>query len=277
MTSSPEETALGLLGQTVTRYPQQYDPKHLHRILRAPKRSTLSYLPPYPFDGVDPWNAYELSWLSPSGKPEIAVISLEIPCHSPYLIESKSLKLYLNSFNQTQFESMGVVMDHIKQDISDATQATIALNVFDIEQARPCHKLPGNCLDKQNISCTDYQPIPECLATTSANIHHETVYSHLFRSNCPVTGQPDWATVWIDYSGAALCHDHLLKYLISYRNHNDLHEHCVERIFCDLLQYAEVETLSVMAYFTRRGGIDINPYRSNVTPRPTQHHRLYRQ
>ena len=229
-----------------------------------------------PFTGFDIWNAYELSWLSSNGKPEIACAQFHFPCESPQLIESKSFKLYLNSFNNTKFASQDVstILIH---DLSEAAGMPVEVKLIslnDVPQKIASH-FTGLSLDKLDITCDTYEPLPSYLITEE-NIITETLCSDLLRSNCPVTGQPDWGSIQITYTGEKINHEGLLKYIISYRKHTEFHEHCVEKMFVDIMQYCNPEKLLIYARFTRRGGLDINPYRANY-PIHIDDIRLWRQ
>jgi 7-cyano-7-deazaguanine reductase len=253
-----------LLGKK-TDYPQQYHPEILFRVPRATNRESLNIATNQPFVGVDVWNAYELSWLSAKGKPQVAVARFTIPANSPYLVESKSFKLYLNSLNQHRFESQQEVADTLVKDISQAAGAQVELELFSASDASilPNTQLPGVCLDDLDIEISDFKLSPEQLQLSSQEGVTETIHSHLLKSNCAITDQPDWASVVIEYSGKQISHESLLRYLLSFRMHSEFHEHCVERIYMDIQQFCQPETLSVLAMYTRRGGLDINPFRSS--------------
>ncbi len=250
------------LGKTVG-HSETYDPSHLFPVPRQEARNALGIVSALPFQGVDIWNAYELSWLTPKGKPCVAMGEISFPCESESIVESKSLKLYLNSFNQTRFDSPEIVARTMQDDLSAVAGAPVAVHLlmpeeFDRMQIQAPH---GQCLDSLDIGMDTYQREPGYLTTRTVKVE-ETLYSHLLRTNCPVTGQPDWATVTIDYSGKAIDHESLLRYLVSFRQHTGFHENCVERIFMDILNLCQPDRLSVNARFTRRGGLDINPQRS---------------
>ena len=256
------------LGQQ-TEYVSEYAPQLLFPIARAESRKHLLITDVLPFYGVDIWTGYELSWLNLSGKPQVAVAEFRIPCDSKYIIESKSFKLYLNSFNQTRFASEKDVLVVIERDLSAIANATVEVQLFPIAHGHPSgHYLEFIAqptaieLDKLDVSIDTYHPSPELLMTGSA-VAEEVLVSHLLKTNCPVTGQPDWASVFIAYKGNQILHDNLLRYIISFREHQDFHEHCVERIFCDILRECKPQSLSVYARYTRRGGLDINPFRSS--------------
>lgn len=253
------------LGQ-VTEYPQSYAPEVLFPVPRADNRATLGHSV-WPWFGFDLWYAYELSWLNRSGLPQVALAAIEVPAHSTHIVESKSLKLYLNSLNMTQFGQANDVAAMLSQDLSRAAGAPVqvTLHPADDPQMTATGSLPDGaavCLDRQDIVITQYTVQSDLLQTVPDKSAEETLYSQLLRSNCPVTGQPDWGSVVIDYAGPALDHAALLRYIVSYRNHTGFHEHCVERIFTDLLALGEFARLSVRAHYLRRGGLDINPCRS---------------
>jgi 7-cyano-7-deazaguanine reductase len=252
------------LGQT-TSYKNQYDPKLLYPVARDRQRQNLAIGDALPFAGVDIWNGYEFSWLDNQGKPQVALLTMTNPCTSPNIIESKSLKLYLNSFNLSRFASSKEVLAHLLQDLSQAAGApvNVTLQPLPTTEQAAFAQLPGDCLDDLPITVTEYQVTPRLLQTDTTVTTSETLHTHLFKSNCLMTGQPDWASVLIRYQGPQIIHAGLLQYLISYREHAEFHEHCVERIFMDILRQCQPSQLTVYARFTRRGGLDINPFRSN--------------
>ncbi|WP_295005827.1 NADPH-dependent 7-cyano-7-deazaguanine reductase QueF [uncultured Dechloromonas sp.] len=248
-----------------TEYQSRYAPELLFPIPRQLKRSEIGIDDSaLPFVGEDLWNAYELSWLNARGKPVVAVGTFRVPADSPNLIESKSFKLYLNSFNQSSFESAESVAQTMTRDLSAAAGRPIAVALQPLASAPTAAiGIPaGIALDDLDIACDRYQPAPELLTTQAGAILEETLYSHLLKSNCLVTGQPDWAMVVIRYRGRPIERAGLLRYIVSFRNHNEFHEQCVERIFTDLLARCRPEALAVHARYTRRGGLDINPFRS---------------
>jgi len=264
-----------LLGKP-TAYADQYDASLLFPILRLGKRIEIGVTGTPPFFGADMWTAFEVSWLNPRGKPQVAIAHIVVPCDSPSIIESKSLKLYLNSFNQTMFVDADEVAKTIKRDLTAAAwyegtskqvlQGSVSVRLITPSQfdAEPIHELDGLNLDRLDIDCTRYTPTPDLLTTTKGESPvTEVLTSNLLKSNCLVTGQPDWATVQIGYSGQAINQEGLLQYLVSYRNHNEFHEQCVERIFMDIWLRCKPLRLSVYARYTRRGGLDINPYRTS--------------
>jgi 7-cyano-7-deazaguanine reductase len=250
-----------------TAYRDEYDPGLLCPFPRAPKRTELGLGEVLPFGGFDLWNAYELSWLAPGGMPVVAMAEFRFPCTSPFLIESKSLKLYLNSFNQTRFAGFAAVAAVLEHDLASASgaPASIVLQPLGAFGGSVLADLPGRCLDDLDVAIDRYDYAPELLAgdATAGKIVEETLHSHLLKSNCLVTRQPDWASVLIRYRGPRIDPAALLRYLISYRRHSEFHEQCVERIFVDLLRHCQLERLTVYARYTRRGGLDINPFRSN--------------
>lgn len=251
------------LGQK-TVYISSYDPGLLFPIARSESRRALGLLNQLPFHGSDFWTGYELSWLNTKGKPQVAVAEFVIPCNSPNIIESKSFKLYLNSFNQSQFADFAAVHECLVRDLSAAAGAPIEVRLHNLQDSRMLIDLTfdGVCLDDLDIEVSCYHPDAMLLVADSTQKKTEKLYSHLLKSNCPVTGQPDWASIFIEYSGGSINHEQLLRYLISFREHQDFHEHCVERIFTDIMANCQPESLSVYARYTRRGGLDINPFRA---------------
>lgn len=249
-----------------TAYRADYAPELLYPVPRQFKRDELGLVAgQLPFVGEDLWNAYELSWLNPKGKPVVALGTFRVPADSPCLIESKSFKLYLNSLNQTVFADVAEVEATLVRDLSAAAGAPIAAKIEPLD-GRPQAVVAypdGVLLDTLDVECTDYAPAPERLLTVDGKIVEETLYSHLLKSNCLVTGQPDWAMVVVRYRGRPIDRAGLLRYIVSFRNHNEFHEQCVERIFCDLTRRCAPEALAVHARYTRRGGLDINPFRSS--------------
>ena len=235
-------------------------------IPRAPKWAELGLTAEtLPYRGVDLWNCYELSWLLPSGKPVVAIGEFEIPADSPSIIESKSFKLYLNSLNQSVFESREALAEVMSSDLSAAAgkPVKVRLRTLDEVAAEGVATLPGRCVDDLDVTIEHYDhPQPGLLACDAGHMVEESLHSHLLKSNCPVTGQPDWGSVVVEYRGAALQAESLLAYLVSFRQHADFHEQCVERIFLDLQRLLQPEKLTVYARYVRRGGLDINPYRS---------------
>ncbi|MEQ9363784.1 MAG: NADPH-dependent 7-cyano-7-deazaguanine reductase QueF [Leptospirales bacterium] len=315
---SSRSTGEAPLGKA-TDYPTAYDPGLLFSIPRKESRATLGLSPgdhnnvgdnpsarddreirPLPFHGADLWNAYEVSWLGPTGKPEIRAAQLRVPCESQSIVESKSLKLYLNSLNQHRFDSPEAARATIEKDLSRAAGAAVATRFFTPTelsakafptQASRLAPRAARCLDDLELAVSRYGREPSLLRTTpnesdprdpegrtdgdgphTQNTSDDaailSVYTDLFKSNCPVTGQPDWASVFVEYAGAPIDDAGLLAYLISYRNEQDFHEHCVEQIFVDIQERCDPKRLTVCACFLRRGGLDINPFRSNFQEAP---------
>ncbi|WP_374510207.1 NADPH-dependent 7-cyano-7-deazaguanine reductase QueF [Niveibacterium sp.] len=258
--NAPEASPLG----KAVAYCDHYAPELLFPIPRSGKRAEIGVGADLPFTGHDLWNAYEVSWLNLRGKPVVAIGTLTVPAISPNLIESKSLKLYFNSFNQTRFESVQAVQDTIARDLSAAAGAPVAvqLETLDRRPARALGTPDGVLLDTLDIDIDTYEPAPELLAA-SGPVVEETLYSHLLKSNCLVTGQPDWGMVVIRYRGPAIDRAGLLRYICSFRTHNEFHEQCVERIFVDIARQCRPQRLEVWARYTRRGGLDINPWRAS--------------
>lgn len=246
------------LGKKVA-YESFYNPKLLYPIARKSLRKLLFCGKEPPFHGFDLWNAYELSWLDLWGKPQIAMAAFSFPADSPFIIESKSLKFYLASFHQTKLASKEHFKAILVHDLSKAVAKEAKVSF--VEHLAPSN-LQGQCIDHLNIKINNYRVNPELLQCAEQELQ-ETLVSHLFKSNCPVTGQADWASVQIRYSGKKILAESLLRYLLSFRQEQCFHEHCVERIFVDLLKYCQPKNLSVYARYTRRGGLDINPFRSN--------------
>ncbi|ATN13432.1 NADPH-dependent 7-cyano-7-deazaguanine reductase QueF [Pseudomonas sp. FDAARGOS_380] len=249
-----------------SEYISTYTPSLLFPIPRAAKWAELGLsAETLPYKGVDFWNCFELSWLLPSGKPVVAIGEFSIPADSPNIIESKSFKLYLNSLNQTAFADTQSLEATLRTDLSLAAGKPVNVRIrslADIE-AEGVMALPGVCIDGLDINVSSYEhPRPELLRCDDSRVVEESVHSHLLKSNCPVTSQPDWGSVVVEYRGAALDHASLLEYIVSFRQHSDFHEQCVERIFLDLQRLLKPEKLTVYARYVRRGGLDINPYRS---------------
>jgi 7-cyano-7-deazaguanine reductase len=259
------------LGKAVATYRDTYAPELLFPISRMPKRAEIGLTAAnasgrLPFMGADLWTAFELSWLTPRGKPEVALATFTVPCDSPNIIESKSLKLYLNSFNMSRFDSADAVRATLVRDLSAAAGVYVGVKLVlpDVFDAQPIHELSGLCLDRMDIDCDVFQPAPELLTAAFGELPvTETLTSNLLKSNCLVTGQPDWGSVQITYSGPQIDQAGLLRYLVSFRGHNEFHEQCVERIYMDLLTRCQPVKLQVYARYTRRGGLDINPWRTS--------------
>ncbi|EOK5392478.1 NADPH-dependent 7-cyano-7-deazaguanine reductase QueF [Pseudomonas aeruginosa] len=267
------------LGKT-SEYVSSYTPSLLFPISRTAKWAELGLsAETLPYRGVDIWNCYELSWLTPAGKPVVAIGEFSIPADSPNIIESKSFKLYLNSLNQFAFDSREALRAVLQKDLSAAAGAPVGVRLRSLDEVAEegIGRLPGRCIDELDIAVDGYeQPRPELLRCDAGRIVEEQLYSHLLKSNCPVTGQPDWGTLVVDYQGPALDPASLLAYLVSFRQHQDFHEQCVERIFLDLQRLLQPQALSVYARYVRRGGLDINPYRSLAEVAP-DNRRLVRQ
>ena len=261
-----------LLG-AATEYPAHYSPEVLHPIPRSEGRESLGLAGEAPFHGFDLWTAYELSWLDPRGKPVVAVAEISLSCHTPNLVESKSLKLYLNSINQECYPSMEDVTALLEGDIARCVGGPVQVDIHpaDSYRHRGIATFPGFCLDGLDVEVDSYSPDASLLGFAREDTEvTESLYSHLLKTNCPVTGQPDWASILIRYTGYPLDRAGLLRYLISFRNHQDFHEQCVERIYMEITELCVPQQLEVYARYTRRGGLDINPYRSSaqmVAPR----------
>jgi 7-cyano-7-deazaguanine reductase len=249
-----------------TAYPTAYDPALLFAVPRLANRSELGITADnLPFAGFDHWRAYELSWLLPSGRPVVALADILVPCGSPYLIESKSMKLYFNSLNQHVFTDAESAGRQMQQDLTAVAGAPVSV-IMHASEASAVHTMTMTnavLLDDLDVSMSSYQPDPGLLRCQTGTAVEETVYSHLFRSNCPITAQPDWGTIVIRYQGEQIDHAGLLAYLVSYRLHEGFHEHCVEQVFKDLSDVCKPQALQVSINFLRRGGLEINPLRSS--------------
>lgn len=266
--NTPEQSQLG----KSSTYVDQYDAALLFPIARRPKRDEIGLAGTLPFFGADLWTAYELSWLNPRGKPQLALARITVPAESTHIVESKSVKLYLNSFNNAVFADAAAVQTRLREDLSaavwqgGAVMSSVGVQLvlpqdFDKE---PVHELDGLNLDRLDLECTHYQPAPELLtAQLNEAPVTETLTSQLLKSNCLVTGQPDWGSVRISYTGPQIDQAGLLQYIVSFRNHNEFHEQCVERIFMDIWHACKPSKLEVYARYTRRGGVDINPWRTS--------------
>lgn len=260
-------------------YLDTYDSSLLFPILRQPKRAEIGIGDNIPFYGYDLWTAYELSWLNTRGKPRVALADIIIDCRSDYILESKSFKLYLNSFNNTQFASALDVQNTLIRDLSNAVGFDVTVRLLsegDFKQVA-ISQMDGVCLDDLDIGCNEYQVNPGLLKLGTGHVRDVTLYSHLLKSNCLVTGQPDWGSIEITYSGPTIEPTSLLQYLVSFRNHNEFHEQCVERVFMDIQTYCSPSDLTVYARYTRRGGLDINPIRSTKSFPAPDNGRLFRQ
>ncbi len=265
MSPMPQPLSQAPLGKA-SSYVDQYDASLLFPIARHDKRVEIGVNGTPPFFGADMWTAYEVSWLNARGKPQVALAQIAVPCESPSIVESKSFKLYLNSFNGSVFADFDVVAQTLKRDVSAAVGASVSVRLLkpEVFDAQAIHELDGLSLDRLDIDCSRYTPAPELLKLEAEEIPvSEVLVSHLLKSNCLVTGQPDWASVQISYSGRAINQEGLLQYLVSFRNHNEFHEQCVERIFMDIWMRCKPTRLAVYARYTRRGGLDINPYRTS--------------
>ena len=258
----PENSPLG----KASAYVDQYDPTLLFPMARADQRAGLGIVGAPPFFGADMWTAYELSWLNTRGKPQVALAHITVPCESPNIVESKSVKLYLNSFNNTRFADARDVRERIRADINAAVGMGVGIKTLGPEMfdREPVQELDGLNLDRLDVECLQFTPSPELLfSELDEPPVEETLTSNLLKSNCLVTGQPDWGSVRIAYTGPPINQEGLLQYLVSFRNHNEFHEHCVERIFMDIWSRCKPLQLSVYARYTRRGGLDINPFRTS--------------
>ena len=256
------------LGQT-TQYPNQYDPSLLFPIPRAEDRAKLGLKEgqALPFVGVDIWNAFELSWLNKKGKPQIALAEFQVPADSPYMIESKSFKLYLNSLNNTHFEDESEIRELLIKDLSAVAGSKITTRIQATEALakKGMQEMGGVLLDRLDIEVDPSMRADPSLLGVNESFGpiEQCLVSHLLKSNCPVTGQPDWASVQIRYQGRPILEEGLLRYLIGFRQLGEFHEHCVETIFTDIKRQCKPEKLSVYARYTRRGGLDINPFRTD--------------
>lgn len=267
--NTPEQSQLG----RTSAYVDRYDPGLLFPIPRAAQREAMGIAnQPLPFFGADLWTAFELSWLNHRGKPQLAIAHFTVPCETPNIIESKSFKLYLNSFNSTVFPDFDAVRERLRVDLGEALWRgsdraasigvkLLAPDVFGREQVR---ELDGLDLDRLDIECTHYEPAPELLSSDATQGPvTETLCSRLLKSNCLVTGQPDWGSVQVRYSGPPIHQAGLLAYIVSFRAHNEFHEPCAERMFLDIWRRCHPTKLAVYARYTRRGGLDINPFRAS--------------
>ncbi|MEI8324575.1 MAG: NADPH-dependent 7-cyano-7-deazaguanine reductase QueF [Betaproteobacteria bacterium] len=272
MSSCAEQSPLG----KPAPYIDQYDASLLFPIPRAAKRAEMGIAAALPFLGADLWTAFELSWLNLRGKPQVALAHITVPCESTHIVESKSFKLYLNSFTNTRLVDAQSVRERIRADTSEAVwrggvvQSSVGVRLLlpDMFDREPVHEIDGLSLDRLDIECSRYSPAPELLSSNKDEAPvSEVLCSNLLKSNCLVTGQPDWASVQISYTGPQIEQEGLLQYLVSFRNHNEFHEQCVERIYWDIWTRCQPHKLSVYARYTRRGGLDINPFRTS-SPRP---------
>ena len=265
-----------------TEYKDQYDPSLLQPVPRSLNRTDINISDDaLPFTGYDIWTLYELSWLNNKGLPQVAIGEVRLPVTSPNLIESKSFKLYLNSFNQTRFDSWQDIADTLQIDLSRCAGEDVDVTIQPLTDfnEQPIVNFFGECIDDQDIEINDYAFKPEYLegAADNNDVVEEIVHSHLLKSNCLITNQPDWGSVRIAYKGNRIDREKLLRYIVTFRNHNESHEQCVERIFNDIMRFCQPELLTVYARYTRRGGLDINPYRTNMGKTPSDNFRLARQ
>ncbi len=277
--SDAKELAGLTLGQK-TDYSNQYDPSLLQPVPRSLNRDDLNLGDELPFQGCDIWTLYELSWLNEKGLPQVAVGEVSIPATSTNLIESKSFKLYLNSFNQTRFSSWDDVEKTLTKDLSQCAGETVSVTVRSVVDYTDSVivTMEGECIDEQDIEITSYDFDETLLqGATEDEVVEESLHSHLLKSNCLITNQPDWGSVEIRYQGKKINREALLRYIVSFREHNEFHEQCVERIFTDIMTFCQPESLTVYARYTRRGGLDINPYRSNQHSQPAHNQRMARQ
>jgi 7-cyano-7-deazaguanine reductase len=265
------------LGKTAT-YGGHYTAELLFPVARAPFRESLGVGSELPFYGHDLWNAYEFSWLNPKGKPISAVVQFLFPCATPNIIESKSFKLYLNSFHQTRFDSLEQVTQLLQKDLSACVQGPVMLEIAPVGTIHSCEltRSSGVCLDQLDINIDQYTVDPSLLKNDPGQAS-EILYSDTFKSNCLGTGQPDWGSLQVAYTGRKINHEGLLKYLISYRLHSEFNEHCIERVFMDILHSCQPEVLTVTGRYTRRGGLDTNPCRSTDPQVPVDSARFFRQ
>lgn len=270
------------LGKEIA-YDPNYNPERIFQIDRSLQREELGITDnKLPFFGFDEWNHYEVSWLNAKGKPEVALAQIIYSSDTPCIIESKSMKLYFHSFNNTKFNSIEDLKSTIKKDIEQCVQGNVIVNIIPIKKANEqitIRGFDGICLDDLDIECTVYHVQPLFLTTENQRVENETVYSDLLKSNCLGTHQPDWGSVQITYSGKKINHEGLLKYIVSFRNHNEFGEHCIERMFMDITKQCQPEKLTIQGRYTRRGGIDLNPFRSSEQDFSIEKHlqRLCRQ
>jgi 7-cyano-7-deazaguanine reductase len=257
---TPEQSTLG----KSIPYNPNYDPNRLQPIARTTGRQAIGVTDPVPFHGTDYWHHYEVSWLNPKGKPIAALAEIAYDCTTPHIVEGKSMKLYFHSFNQTVFEDAEVVKQTAEQDIARCVGGPVAVTLAPVHH-RDSHPsfipFEGICIDELDIDCHTYSVDPSSL-TVGNEIVKEALYSHLFKSNCLVTGQPDWASIQLIYEGKKINRAGLLQYLVSFRNHNEFSEQCVERLFMDIMQHCKPLNLTIYGRYTIRGGIAINPYRT---------------
>ncbi len=263
-----------------TDYQNHYAPELLQPISRSLNRDNLNLKQILPFTGYDVWTLYELSWLNIKGLPQVGIGEVRIPATSPNLIESKSFKLYLNSLNQTKFAIWQEVVNVLATDLSACVGKSVDVTILPLEKFTNTTivAFSGEHIDTQDIFIDDYEFNADLLkGAADGTIVTETLHSHLLKSNCLITNQPDWGSVQITYKGKRINRTKLLRYIVSFRHHKEFHEQCVERIFTDLMKYCQPKLLTVYARYTRRGGLDINPYRTNMGNIPSENNRLARQ
>jgi 7-cyano-7-deazaguanine reductase len=257
---SPEQSELG----KKTEYDSQYSPNKLYPITRKSKRDEIGIAGALPFFGYDLWNHYEVSWLNENGKPIVALAEISYDCETPLIIESKSLKLYFNSFNNTKFKNANVVSTTVKQDLEERINGKVTVTITplaDVREDKLHNHFVGENIDELDVACSVYSVDPTLLKTDNEQVS-ETLHTNLLRSNCLITNQPDWGSIQITYKGKKINREALLRYIVSFRNHNEFHEQCVERIFVDIMKYCQPEELTVYGRYTRRGGLDINALRT---------------
>ncbi len=261
-----------------TDYPQKYAPEVLCPIARSESRVPLELGDELPFSGVDIWNAWELTWLGPGDLPGVATAEIHVPADSPCIVESKSFKLYLNSFAMSSFDSETAVAEAIARDLAPCVGAPVKVSVLPVSgtEARQPARLAGTCLDDLEVTCSDWDVNADLLQADPSDVITEDLHSHLLRSLCPVTAQPDIGSLQISYRGPKIDRAGLLRYIVSFREHEDFHETCIERMFVDLLKRCACEQLTIHARYQRRGGIDINPLRTNSS-KSRLNLRLWRQ
>jgi 7-cyano-7-deazaguanine reductase len=273
-TTNMTELPLGIS----TTHPEEYSPASLRSIPRKDSRARLGLPDALPFDGVDIWNAWELTWLNSNGQPQVATAELRVPADSPGIVESKSMKLYLGSFAMSRYPNAAEVRELIASDVGDCVGSpiTVRLDALTATEGRCSQRMPGVPLDRHETDCNAWDVDADLLTADRESIVTEELFSDLLRSLCPVTGQPDSGSILICYEGPHIDRQSLLRYIVSYRRHQDFHENCIERMFVDILERCEAQKLSVYARYQRRGGIDINPFRSNFEKAP-RNLRLWRQ
>lgn len=273
---SAEQSELGKKAE----YDPYYNPEKLFAIPRKGKRDEIGVPDKLPFFGFDLWNHYEVSWLNEKGKPQVALAEISYGCDTPCIIESKSMKLYFNSFNNTNFKDEKTLQDIIRKDIEERVGGPVSVKILHLNglnDDKLYAELHGECLDTLDVECSSYM-IEKSFLKSGDELVEETLFSNLLKSNCLVTNQPDWGSVQISYKGKKIDHEGLLRYIVSFRNHNEFHEQCIERIFIDIMNHCKPDELTVYGRYTRRGGLDINPYRSTSSHfQNVQNIRLCRQ